>query len=1528
MNLALSTPILQALETFRRRRRLLLKTRAGLAAAAVLIGAFLLIALLDWMRWMPEGLRPWLSLVVYAGAGWMAWRVSVPFFIQMKSTRGAARLVETAEPALRERLLAAVELAESEGADSPEFREQLQTEVTGQMSDLNAEKLLPWRMIFPWMKTLAAVMIVLILVCFIPGFHVAGFLARAALPFANLARPASVKLVIVTPAPASTMVPIASEADIAVDVIGPQPEAVYLEVLSQGGSPRRSEMLHQSGGRYEGRVAVGQADVRYRLHAADAISPWETLVAKARPRVVEFVKTVVPPAYSGLPEVQVAEDHGDVEALEGSIVRLKLKANQPIGQGEMVLNPDQPTRAPGAAVSFEKGSEETLLSELSVSSKHDSWQIKLTGKETGFTNDEASPWSVTAVQDLPPIVQILEPMEQLQLLPDEAVRLTGMASDDVGIKSVQLNYTINGTNGKTKDLNVKAGREAQVETVLALGPLGVKAADAVTLKLIATDVKGQVSESPPVRVIILDQTVDPELRNWANESRRLAQQAQTLAEQTREMRRAMEQVKKSTKAQKKDNQPMTESETAMAAARTKLEQVTQRADDLWEQLKQAAQAAPTQLQASNTLLLGEKVAQMRRESLTELKKAIQEDNDNVEPLRRSAQELDGHAEVTARAARMFAAEDSARILAMEAMQLHRQENLLTENSLQANRDAAQRPQWQEQQRAAITAAANVRKNAEALMSQLDHGQQRQIEELNKQVNEAANDLRDSLDKPDQTKSPEHLYGAADNLRQRLGRTAEAARNMSEQMAVQAAQHRERLQRMGNPALVALEKARGMLAAAQGEAQAAAKDPRRQPRLDRDGLLHEQKAQKELADAARQLEDQAALREQNLLTNDQSALDANRASRALDQLAGKVEAAIKAPADKKVEALTQASESGAKMLEVTRTLNMNAVALDALKGSSPDVPDPRRVSNPFAAGDNAQLAAENLRLLPDLLRRNRATNELVSAAQQAADISRGAADQFKNLARMAAIQPNQPLHTQPAEQLAVDAYQRTESVLKQIQEQGDAAREQLAALTPEVSEMMKQVASNLKGTQEQTQAAADEAKAEKPVEAVAEKAQGLQAEAAQDEQAMESLQAALRQEANAANLMQDNQRQTARTADLALAQMQQKAPQIAQNLKQAAQASESKPQAQALQGAADAQQQTAQALEQLAENMAKMEQGEQLSEQELAAMQKMEKDLAVQEPLDEAYQRAQQLAEMVKDASQDPAAVLKKLEEELPKNGTMRKALAELSKNAAQAAEQTVAEKSNQPASLGLVTEQAAHDLARVARHQGRLGEEAAAKQTAQLSNELSQTAQETKKDLMKATPEAGQQAQGKASQAAKAAELTAMNTPPSLAPSPFEQVQGALLAQALDQLDQKVNPMQSPQQGAGQQESQAGEQKSAQQSLSDAQQSQQQQMADARNQGQVPGSQKGQQQTAQNSSTPPKPSQSQSANAGEEGGHQNLQLKDGVLGGQVILVDGDWGHLPSKMAADLTEATRTEAAPEYRAAIENYYKAIATKAKQ
>jgi len=1559
MNLALRPATHEALQRFRLRRQQLLQTRALLCGIAIALTAFTVIAVLDRVWFMPDVIRPWLSLLVYAGAIFAAWKVAWRFIAQANGKEGTAKLIESAEPALRERILAAVELADPRDGvnvkDSVEFREKLQDDVAAAVEGIDWTKKLPTRTLKPWFIATGGVLVAVFVLCLVPGLHLRGFLARAALPFANLERPASLKIRILEPVKSDDLAPIGSEVPLIIETEGARPQLATLEFQTEGSKPRRTELSNVGTTRFEGIVPVGQSDVRYRVHAADAITPWRKLSARARPRIVEFTKTIVPPAYSGWQETKLTEDHGDLEALDGSTIKLTLKTNQPVSQSDIVINPDLTEKITAVAKTDANG---LLTTDIAIKAAQGSWQIALKSQETGFTNEESTPWRITTIPDLPPTAQINEPGEQIELLPDEAVRLVGMATDDVGLGSVKLAHAINGANWTERDLPLtKPNKESPVQTLLPLAPLGVKSGDALLIKLIATDLKGQKAESPPVRVIILEQTIDPRQRAWAESQRRLAQKAERLNEQTHDLRKDLDKVRKTERAARKDpNAAKNEAENALASAQEKFEQVKAQADDLWEALKDASRDAPNQLDAAEAQLLGERLAQMRREQLAELEKLNSDAIENPDQLKRAASEASASSNSIADAARAFAAEETAKIAAQESQQLQRQSKMLTENALQANRDAEQRPKWQEQQRALMAQSKTLQKDLQQLDETQSGRNRGQLQDIDKKLNETAADLASSLDKPEQTKSPEHLYGASDNLRSRLQQAADVSRNIAEQTMNEASQRREQLARQDNPALAKLEEAKGALAMAEN----ATRDPKQNKRNDRDGLTPAEKAEKQLAEAAKQLQDQAELREQNQLTNNQAALDMNRASRAADELARQTAEAKKlpvpsheeaekarrsnappSPATKAMENLKQQAE---QLAQATRALEADALAQDAaqaLDAAQTEAMQPQNQQDLAQTAAQAKAAAEALQQIPDKINRARiaeamqktdpqAANNLRQAAQQASDASRNAAEQNKNLAREAAQQqPGQPLNNQPAQQATADAQKKANELAAQLQPQIDAARAQLAALTPEVSEMMKRVAEDLTKTQKETQTAANDAKAEKPVEKVAEKAQELRPEAAANAEKMAALQAALRQEANAANLAQKPEAQLSRTADVALAQMQQKSPQIAQNLKQAAQATQSKPQAQNLQAAADAQQQTAQALQQLAQNMQKAEQGEQLTAADQAAMQKMEQELGVQEPLDEAYQRAQELAEMARDAAQNPQAVLEALEKELPKNPSMKKALAETAKNTAQQAEQAVAKETQQAAQNGMAQKQAANDLSRVSRHQQRLGDKEAAQQTAQASNQLQQAAQQAEAQQANPQPnaQAAQQSQASAAQAAKAAEATASQTAPPMLASPLEQLQGQMLAQALDQLDAQLHPMQSaqPSQNGQQQQQQAGQQQGqqAQQSLNDAQQAQQQSMADARNQGQTPGQKPSQQQMAQNKQQGQN-SQAQSA----EGGNQSTQLQDGVLGQLTVLVNGDWGHLPQKMADDLTEATRSEAAPEYRAAIESYYKAIATKAKR
>lgn len=1547
MDLSLRPETLTALSAFRARRHSLL-WRCGLLAALFWgLSSLLGVALLDRAWLMPDAIRPWVSLAVYAACAVVSWKVAWRFFMPAGDHARTARMAESVAPELHEKLLAAVELSQvpaGEVKDSPEFRARLQEEVAGAAKQIDWTARQPASMLTPWINRLQLAVAVVIGLCFVPTLHLPGFLARAALPFANLERPSSVRIQIEKPVKQHTLAPIASEVDVAVTITGEAVDTALLEYAPRGGSASKMELSKIAPGKFEARLPVGQNDVNFRVRASDGISAWYTLAAKARPRITQFTKTVVPPPYVKGQEVTSTQDNGDIEALAGSQVKLRLQCNQPITSAQVVINPDMPThpKAPEIKI-LADGMLETTLP---VTEDAEAWTVQLKSAETDFTNDDAASWRITAIPDLPPVVQIVEPKEtQLSLLADESVRLSGEASDDVGLASVKLAHSVNGGKWSETDLGAQAGTEATVQYLLPLAPLQLRAGDTVLMKMVAADLKGQKAESAPLRVIILEQTVDPAKRAFAAEQRRLAEMAKTLMEKTRDLTKDASQVQKVAKAKdrNKTQKAGDDAESKLARFQQSLETTRQQADDLWEQLKKTAQLAPTRMDAEETKLLGDRIARLRQDSLRQMEQNTRDEVSNPDAVKRAAAEAHGEAAVVEDAVKAFATEDTARITAQAAQQMARQQNLLTDTSLNGNRDQSQRGKWQEQQRAALLANEQLKQEFDTLRQEVHGGHQNNLDRMKKEIGEAANDLRESLDRPEdpkvkdqpQPKSPEHLYGASDNLRQRLQRSADQIRGIVDESANRARQMREALASRENPAMQALDQAQAAL----NEAAQIAKDPKRaaKQKADRQGMLAGERAKAELANASRQLQDQAELREQNAQTRSDAALDTNRASRAAEQLS---QMAAEADDRNDAAALEKAREQTASLAKVTRTLDADAMVQEAQAALADAAMQPSGddVDKSQAVADAAQQAADQLRQLPQTARRLNA-NEIANTAQQAADQARNAAAQLNDRARQAAQrQPNQPGQPpQPAPQALAEAQAKAAQVAEALAPQAAAAREQLLAMTPKVSDMMKQVAKELNQTKDKTLDAKQEADAQKPVAEVAEQAKAIQPEAAENAEKMQALQAALRQEANAAQLDKSDQRQLARTADVALEAMRQKSPQIQANLKQATQAQQSQPQAAALQKAADAQKQTADALQQLAQNFAQMERGETVPQENLDQLAQMEQQLGVEQPLDEAYDKAKELADVAQEAKNNPQKALEDLERQLAKSPAMQKALADLAKDTAHTAEKALNEKANQPAMLGTVAEDAGHQLARVGRHQQRLGKEEAAKQVTEASKKLEATAKATKTEPAKATPQVAQEATQASQAAAKAAEQAASQTASPPNTSAFEQTQAQSLAQALDQLDAQLHPMNGqPQQSLqGQQQQQAqqgqqqqGQQQNAQQSLSQAQQSQQQSMAQARAQGKVPGqSQKGQQ-TAQNSKkNDPNASNSQDA---QDGGNTARAAQNGQM---VVVPVGefsvaDWGKLPSRMAEDLTEATRQEAAPEYRAAIENYYKAIADKAKK
>jgi len=1544
-SLALRPATVEALAKFRERRRKLLFKRAGLTAAVLLLCVLLVVALLDRATFMPDGLRKVLSYLAYGVAAVSGWWMSMRLVKDAQGLFAAAQLMEQADAKMHERLFSAVELSKDDDKDvqdSPEFRARLQDDVAKELEGFNAEALLPDSLLKPWFRGLTAIGVVIVGLSFVPGLHLPGFMARAALPFANFSRPSSVKIKIVSPSKGSAMVPLASSVPLGVQIEGTVPKRVLVETQSEGSKVSRMELGASHGNLYEGSIGIGQTSVRYRVLAGDAISAWHTLDARARPRVVEFVKVITPPSYAGLPEQTITDDHGDLTALEGSTVKLTLKTNQMTSQSVATLLPELKT------LEVQQDKAGTLTVAIPMDGKSDSWQMALTGKETGFTNEESSPWRIETLPDLPPAIAITKPEEQLEVRTDDEVTIIGHATDDVALLKIEMSYAINGAGWKDSVVVEKPGREVDVTSPFKLGPLPVKTGDAILVKLVATDGKGQRAESTPVRLFIVEDKLNLAQREWAEQQRRLAQQASALRKDTAELRKDVDALRDTDKKEKgQDKAKEEEAEAALARVKQELAGAQEKANELWEQVKENAKKAPNQLKALETNLLGERLASLRGQHLKEMQEQTTAEDPDEKLIKQAANRAAEDSERLDDALRAFAAAETAQAAKEAFEHLAPQQNRLADKAIEANRNPEERTKWQEQQRAALAASQNAQKDLQALQEAIQEGRKNdvkgQLENLGKKVPK----LEAALDTEKQHQAPEFLYGQTEEVRHATNQARDTSSWLAEETANKANEMRERLGQE-NPVFAALNQAREAAESAANEQSAADKKAERKgedeatKKQESADAMKEQAADR-LAAAARQFKDISELREQNQETNNQAALDMNRMGRALDNLAEQMRQGDSS------EDIKKTLEKANQLTKAARALEADATAQDAQTALAQAEAKALNQTAPEEPMAEAKAAASQLKQLPEQVRKAEADNQAANLAQEAAGQAQWQENELKGQQQQAAQQKQggqQPAPISPEQNKALQANRGTQQKLKEAMDKMAPkvaeARQNLEQMTPKLSELAKNVAGQLEKSQQQTEQVAQAAQNNQAADQTAEQANALMPKAGEDEQKLKDLQAALRQEADKANLSDEVQRQMARTADVGLEQMRQETPQIAQNLQQAAKAPEASQQAQALQKASQSQQKTAKSLEQLAQNLEQMEKGQALPQDALAAQQAMEEELGIKKPLDESYQDAESLSELMEKAQENPQEALSALEKQLKSNPQMQRALGNLAEQTAQQSQEALAQAQSQPFMTQEAAKAGAHELNRVTRHEERLGQKEAAKQVADLSKKLNAMA-EAAKDPSKNTPQAAQEAtqsaaaaQQAASQAAKAQESA---TP---APSSFlDAAKGAMLAQALDQLDQAVNPMQSGQ-GEGQQQQQAqngqptpqGQQQgkptpqqsaqSAQNSLAKANQAQAQKMAQARAQGMVPG--QAPQQPSQGPSKQGKGENDQSS-AEETGnltqGKANVMVP--VLG---VQQGGDWGRLPTRMAKDLTEASRQEPSPEYREAIESYYKAIAEKAKK
>jgi hypothetical protein len=227
-------------------------------------------------------------------------------------------------------------------------------------------------------------------------------------------------------------------------------EAETIELLMRpvgmGEEYQRLPMFPDQDGMHEVLLLDLREDVEYFVRSGRVRSPVYTIRVEDLPYAENIEVEYVFPEYTGL-EPLVEEDGGDIAALTGTTVNLRITPTIPSPGGQMVV------------VTGDDGSEDATEFDLTADGTGDlrvSFRVREDGRYSIrlSTGDErlvdASPdYFIDALADQPPTLQFTEPGRDESATAIEEVFLETRVQDDYGVGPVDLLFSINGGDEET-----------------------------------------------------------------------------------------------------------------------------------------------------------------------------------------------------------------------------------------------------------------------------------------------------------------------------------------------------------------------------------------------------------------------------------------------------------------------------------------------------------------------------------------------------------------------------------------------------------------------------------------------------------------------------------------------------------------------------------------------------------------------------------------------------------------------------------------------------------------------------------------------------------------------------------------------------------------------------------------------------------------------------------------------------------------------------------------------------------------------
>jgi hypothetical protein len=154
------------------------------------------------------------------------------------------------------------------------------------------------------------------------------------------------------------------------------------------------------------------------------------------------------PAYTGL-SPQLVEDGGDVVALEGTTVNLRVTPTFAVPAGRLLVEGREP-------VALERGADGIFSGSFKVE-KEGFYKIELQGSD-GAMHLASPEYTIEVVKDSPPIITVVRPGRDTKVTKVDEQFVEVKAEDDYGLSRLELLYSVNGGPEKKVDLH-RSGSE-------------------------------------------------------------------------------------------------------------------------------------------------------------------------------------------------------------------------------------------------------------------------------------------------------------------------------------------------------------------------------------------------------------------------------------------------------------------------------------------------------------------------------------------------------------------------------------------------------------------------------------------------------------------------------------------------------------------------------------------------------------------------------------------------------------------------------------------------------------------------------------------------------------------------------------------------------------------------------------------------------------------------------------------------------------------------------------------------------------